>query len=51
MIVTRTERHIIKSINPFFNMLMDFCHRSKNLYNHANFLIRQEFVFNNRWVT
>ena len=46
----RVEKHIIKSNSPFFDMLMDFCHKSKNLYNHANFIIRQEFVSNNKWI-
>lgn len=50
MLVTRTERHVIKAVNPFFNMLMDYCHRSKNLYNHANFLIRQTFFNNNEYL-
>ena len=25
----RVEKHILKSVNPFFDMLMDFCHKSK----------------------
>ena len=31
-------------------MLSDFTHKSKNLYNHANFLVRDEFIRNNRWL-
>ncbi|MCI8528538.1 MAG: IS200/IS605 family element transposase accessory protein TnpB [Lachnospiraceae bacterium] len=31
-------------------MLMDFCHKAKNLYNHANYVVRQEFTSGNRWV-
>lgn len=46
----RVEKHFIKSSNPFFDMLMDFCHKSKNLYNHANYIIRQEFVSNGKWI-
>ena len=46
----RVEKHIVKSSNSFFNMLMDFCYKSKNLYNHANFIIRQEFIANRKWV-
>lgn len=26
--------------------LKDFCHLSKNLYNYANFILRQEFIAN-----
>lgn len=50
MIVQRVEKHIIKSNNQFFSMLDDFCFKSKNLYNHANFIVRNEFVKNNKWV-
>ena len=47
MIVQRVEKHLIKQNNPYYPMLSDFTHRSKNLYNHANFLVRDEFIRNN----
>ena len=50
MPVKRVEKRIIKSSNPFYDMLMEFCHRSKNIYNHANYLIRQEFISNGKWI-
>ena len=46
----RTEKHIIKSTNKYYSMLMSFCHLSKNLYNHANHIIRQEFVNKKKWI-
>lgn len=46
----RVERHVVSSSNSFFDMLMDFCYNSKNLYNHANFIIRQEFIANRKWI-
>lgn len=46
----RVEKHVIKSTNSFYKMLLGFCHNSKNLYNHANFIIRQEFVSNGKWL-
>ena len=46
----RVENHIIKSNNPCYNMLMDFCRRSKDLYNHANYLIREEFIKSGKWL-
>ena len=46
----RVEKHIIKSVNPYLDTLMDFCHKSKNLYNHANYIIRQEFISNGKWI-
>lgn len=46
----RVEKHIIKSNNRWFDMLIDFCRKSKNLYNHANYIIRQKFTSSNEWV-
>ena len=31
-------------------MFCEFAHKSKNLYNHANFLVREEFVKHNKWL-
>ena len=50
MIVNRVEKHIIKDNNCYFDMLIEFCHNAKNLYNHANYIVRQEFISNNRWI-
>ena len=50
MIVQRVEKHIIKQNNSYYNMLCDFTHKSKNLYNHANYLVRNEFTKNNKWI-
>lgn len=38
------ERHIIKQNNPIWQQIDDLCFLSKNLYNHANYLIRQSFI-------
>ena len=50
MIVQRVEKHRIKQNNKYYPMLCDFTHKSKNLYNHANFLVREEFIKNNKWL-
>lgn len=50
MIVQRVEKHIIKQNNSYYPLFCDFAHKSKNLYNHANFLVRNEFVKNNKWL-
>ena len=42
MIVQRVEKHII--------MLDNFCFLARNLYNHANFIVRNEFIKNNKWI-
>lgn len=45
---TRAEKHIIKSSDNHFSLILSFCKQSKNLYNHANYLIRQEFTQNKK---
>jgi len=37
------EKHIIKPSNEIYKILDDLCFKSKNLYNKANFIIRQNF--------
>lgn len=48
--VQRVEKHIIKSTDKYFSLLMDFCHLSKNLYNHANYLVRKKFFEDGSWL-
>ena len=50
IIVTRTEKHVIKKTNKYFNMLLDFCRLSKNLYNHANYVVKHEFINSGKWI-
>lgn len=50
MEVTRTEIHIIKQNNKFYPILNDFCFKAKNLYNHANHIVRENFTKDKRWV-
>lgn len=50
MIVQRVEKHLIKQNSSFYPVFCDFAHKSKNLYNHANFLVREEFIRNGRWL-
>ncbi len=50
MIVQRVEKHRIKQKNEYYHMFCDFTHKSKNLYNHANFLVREEFIKNDKWL-
>mgnify|MGYP003279055748 CR=1 FL=1 len=39
----RVEKHTIKSSDPYYSLIKHYCHMSKNLYNHGNYLIRQAF--------
>jgi hypothetical protein len=40
-----TERHIIKSTEHRFTEIDELAFKSKNLYNAANYVIRQSFVY------
>ncbi|MCM3387244.1 transposase [Ureibacillus chungkukjangi] len=39
----RIEKHIIKKSHPMFKMCSQYTLYSKNLYNHANYIIRQRY--------
>ena len=39
------ERHIIKRSNPMWFEIDNLCFLSQNLYNYANYLVRQSFIF------
>lgn len=40
----RTECQYVYKSDPIFDRLDELCFLSKNLYNHTNYLIRQEFI-------
>lgn len=46
MQVQRVEKHIIRTNHSLYNLIDDYCFKVKNLYNYANYLIRQEFINN-----
>ena len=50
MIIQRVKKHIIKSNHKYYSMLDNFCFLVKNLYNHAKFIVRNEFIKNNKWI-
>ncbi len=41
----QVERHIIKDSHPHYSQMDKLCFLSKNLYNYANYIIRQSFIF------
>ena len=47
---TRVEIQLIRPNSPYFKLLKDFCHNSKNLYNHGLYLFRQEFFKTRKWL-
>ena len=50
MIIQRVEKHRIKQSNTYYSLINSFCFNAKNLYNHANYLIRREFVNRDNWL-
>ena len=42
--ILRVWKHVVKKGDRDYDRLREFCHLSKNLYNHANYLVRQEFL-------
>ena len=47
--LTRVEKHLIRPSSPCFSLIGDFCHRAKNLYNHANYIVRNRFIKDGYW--
>ena len=41
----QVEKHIIKQNNPIWQQIDRLCFLSKNLYNYANYQLRQKFIF------
>ncbi len=41
----QVERHIVKETSPLWKQLDYLCFLYKNLYNYANYLVRQSFIF------
>ena len=48
--VQQVEKHIVKKSHPHYSMFCEFTHLAKNLYNHANFLVRNEFAKTGAWL-
>ena len=51
MKVQRCERIVIKKDHPKYKIIDEMCFKSKELYNYANYIIRQEFINNNKYIS
>ena len=47
--LTRVEKHLLSPSSPWFPMIAGFCHLAKNLYNHANYIVRNRFIKDGYW--
>ncbi|CEQ01700.1 transposase [[Clostridium] sordellii] len=43
--IDRVERHIINRNHKMWNICDEYCFKSKNLYNYANYELRQVFIY------
>jgi len=50
IIVKRVEQIQINKNHELWNYCNEICFAAKNLYNYANYIIRQEFIKNNKWI-
>lgn len=48
--ITLVEKHAVKINNEYFKCIDDYSFKVKNLYNYANFIVRQEFINNKKWI-
>jgi len=48
MLARRVEQHNLKKSDACWHLIDDYCHKSKDLYNYANYIIRQEFINNEK---
>ena len=44
----RVEQHLINPSHNIFQLVDDYSFKSKNLYNHANYFVRQTFIITSR---
>ena len=51
ILVNRVEQQVIKRSHPLWKTIDEMCFNSKNLYNYANYLIRQEFINNKEYIS
>lgn len=47
---TRTEQQVIRKSHPLWSLIDEMCFNAKNLYNYANYIIRQEYAQNKRYI-
>ena len=47
--LTRVDKHMLSPSSPWFAMISGYCHLAKNLYNHANYIVRNRFIKDNYW--
>lgn len=49
--VQRVEQQLIPRGHPKYKIIDEMCKHSKDLYNYANYILRQEFISNNKYIS
>lgn len=47
----RVEQQVIRKSHPAWNIIDEMCYNSKNLYNYANYIIRQQFIKDSTYIS
>ena len=50
MKTNKVEQQVISKQHPLWKIIDDMCFKSKNLYNYANYIIRQEFITTGKYI-
>lgn len=50
MKATRVEQQIIRKSHPLWETIDKMCFNAKNLYNYANYIIRQEYIESGKYI-
>ena len=50
MIVNRTEQQVIHKSHPLWKIVDEYSFRAKNMYNFANYIVRQKFIQDGEWI-
>ena len=51
MVTSRVEQCIIRKSHPLWGVIDEMCFKAKNLYNYANYILRQEFLEHNQYIS
>lgn len=51
MVTSRVEQCIIRKSHPLWSVIDEMCFKAKNFYNYANYILRQEFLEHNQYIS
>lgn len=51
MKTSRVEQHLIRKSHPMWKTIDEMCFHAKNLYNYANYTLRQDYIENGNYIS